>query len=349
MMLGATIREKRRALGMTQEQTAEKLGVTASAVNKWERGAACPDIALLAPLARLLKTDLNELLSFRRELTDREIADFTGELLRAVKEEGFPAAWALAEEKLREYPECPLLALGAAVQLDGCLALFPPEEGRETYRTRLTERYEELADCQDLRVRNQARFLLVSRCIEAGEYERAEALLDQLPDETEPADRELMRASLLRRQGRAAEAAALLERKLLRTVGETQRVLFSLCSAALKLGEDALADRCAALSGETAELFGLWEYNRYVGDFHLAVARKDAAGTVSALEKLLSALDRPWDASASPLYRHMETREYPETLAGIREGLLRQFRTDPECAFLREEPGFQALLKQYSE
>ena len=162
MMLGTTIREKRRALGMTQEQTAEKLGVTASAVNKWERGAACPDITLLAPLARLLKTDLNELLSFRRELTDREVADFTGELLRTVKEEGFPAAWTLAEEKLREYPECPLLALAAAVQLYGCLALFPPEEGRERYEALLAERYEELADCQDLRVRNQARSLLVS-------------------------------------------------------------------------------------------------------------------------------------------------------------------------------------------
>lgn len=345
MMLGTTIREKRRALGMTQEQTAEKLGVTASAVNKWERGAACPDITLLAPLARLLKTDLNELLSFRRELTDREIADFTGELLQTAKAEGFPAAWALAEEKLREYPESPLLALGAAVQLDGCLALFPPEEGRETYWTQLTERYEELADCQDLRVRNQARFLLVSRCINAGEYERAEALLDQLP-EMETADRELMRASLLCRQGRAAEAAALLERKLLRTVSETQNILFSLCSAALKLGEDTLADRCAALSGEAAELFGLWEYNRYVGAFHLAEARKDAAGTVSALEKLLDALDRPWDAFASPLYRHMKTRENPEALAGFREGLLRQLRTDPEFEFLRGEPGFQALLEQ---
>lgn len=346
MMLGTTIREKRRALGMTQEQTAEKLGVTASAVNKWERGAACPDITLLAPLARLLKTDLNELLSFRRELTDREVADFTRELLRTVKEEGFPAAWTLAEEKLREYPECPLLALAAAVQLYGCLALFPPEEGRERYEALLAERYEELADCQDLRVRNQARSLLVSHYIGAEEYDRAEALLDQLP-EAETVDRELMRASLLCRQGRAAEAAALLERKLLRTVSEVQRVLFSLCAAALKLGEESLADRCAALSGEAAELFSLWEYNRYVGDFQLAMARKDTAGTVSALERLLDALDQPWSASASPLYRHMENRENPEALAGIREGLLRQLRTDPKCAFLREEPGFQVILEKY--
>lgn len=40
MRINEIIREKRRALGLTQEQAAERLGVTASAVNKWERGAS---------------------------------------------------------------------------------------------------------------------------------------------------------------------------------------------------------------------------------------------------------------------------------------------------------------------
>ena len=56
---------------------AQALGVSGPAVNKWERGACCPDLALLAPLARLLDTDLNTLLSFREELTGVEIAAIT--------------------------------------------------------------------------------------------------------------------------------------------------------------------------------------------------------------------------------------------------------------------------------
>ena len=68
MRINEIIREKRREQGLTQEQAAHRLGVTASAVNKWERGASLPDITLLPALARLLGVDLNTLLDFSEEL-----------------------------------------------------------------------------------------------------------------------------------------------------------------------------------------------------------------------------------------------------------------------------------------
>lgn len=74
MEIHSVIQQRRRALGLTQEQVAEYLGVTAPAVNKWEKGSTCPDIALLPPLARLLKIDLNTLFGFYAELTQQEIA-----------------------------------------------------------------------------------------------------------------------------------------------------------------------------------------------------------------------------------------------------------------------------------
>ncbi len=54
MSMDQIICEKRKALGLTQEQVANYLGVTTPAVNKWEKGTTCPDIALLPALARLL-------------------------------------------------------------------------------------------------------------------------------------------------------------------------------------------------------------------------------------------------------------------------------------------------------
>ena len=50
---------------------AEYLGISAPAVNKWEKGVSYPDITLLPPLARLLKVDLNTLLSFEESLRVR--------------------------------------------------------------------------------------------------------------------------------------------------------------------------------------------------------------------------------------------------------------------------------------
>lgn len=38
MKINQIIREKRKALSLTQEQMAELLGVSAPAVNKWEKG-----------------------------------------------------------------------------------------------------------------------------------------------------------------------------------------------------------------------------------------------------------------------------------------------------------------------
>ena len=73
MNMHEIIRNRRRELGLTQEQLAGKLGVSAPAVNKWERAGSYPDITLLPVLARTLGVDLNTLLSFQEDLTDQDV------------------------------------------------------------------------------------------------------------------------------------------------------------------------------------------------------------------------------------------------------------------------------------
>ena len=48
---------------MTQEGLAERIGVSAQAVSKWENDVSCPDISLLPTLARELGLTLDELLT----------------------------------------------------------------------------------------------------------------------------------------------------------------------------------------------------------------------------------------------------------------------------------------------
>lgn len=60
--MGKRIAQLRKEKGWTQEQLAEKLGVSAQAVSKWENDISCPDITLLPLLASTLGVTTDELL-----------------------------------------------------------------------------------------------------------------------------------------------------------------------------------------------------------------------------------------------------------------------------------------------
>ncbi len=60
---GQFISEKRKALGLTQQELAEKLQITNKAVSKWETGDGMPDVQLLSLLAKELGTTVDEILN----------------------------------------------------------------------------------------------------------------------------------------------------------------------------------------------------------------------------------------------------------------------------------------------
>ncbi len=61
MELGKKIRALRLKAGFTQEQLAEKLGIGAQSVSKWENGATMPDIASLPYLAEVFGVTIDDL------------------------------------------------------------------------------------------------------------------------------------------------------------------------------------------------------------------------------------------------------------------------------------------------
>lgn len=50
--IGAFIAMNRKKKGYTQEQLAEKLGVTNKTISRWENGHYMPDLSLLEPLSK---------------------------------------------------------------------------------------------------------------------------------------------------------------------------------------------------------------------------------------------------------------------------------------------------------
>ena len=62
--LAENIRNYRKSLGLTQEQLAERLGITLGAVSKWERGGSEPDLGYIMDLAELFHVSVDALIGF---------------------------------------------------------------------------------------------------------------------------------------------------------------------------------------------------------------------------------------------------------------------------------------------
>ena len=63
-MIGANIQSRRKMIGLTQEQVAERLGVSRQTVAKWEAGESTPDLANAAALVDVLDVSLDALVSY---------------------------------------------------------------------------------------------------------------------------------------------------------------------------------------------------------------------------------------------------------------------------------------------
>ena len=74
MKLGLTISKLRKEKGMTQEELAEKVNVSAQAVSKWENDISMPDISVLPVLAEIFDVTIDELLG-REKVSKVEILE----------------------------------------------------------------------------------------------------------------------------------------------------------------------------------------------------------------------------------------------------------------------------------
>ena len=75
MELYEKLYELRRASGMSQEELAEKLGVSRQAVSKWESGATQPELSKLIELSKLYSVSVDELLSLEHAKPEQDAAE----------------------------------------------------------------------------------------------------------------------------------------------------------------------------------------------------------------------------------------------------------------------------------
>lgn len=344
MRINQVIKEKRNAQGLTQEQVAMYLGVSTPAVNKWEKGTCYPDITILPALARLLRVDLNTLLSFKEDLSEQEIGTFVNELVKIASNDGFDIAFEKAIDKIYEYPTCDKLILTVATVLQGSMYMFGVEN-REKYEKQIEEFYVKVTKSDDIEIRNQAVSMLINIYLGGKEYEKAQECVDKLPDITY--DKKQLQGNIYSKSGEFQKAAELFEHKLLSATTDIFTSLMAMMEIALKEGRNEDAKYFAEISEKTTKLYDLWEYNSHIGYFELYSAEKDAENFVPVLKKMLDSMGKKWDPSKSKLYKHIKTKENED---GFNEQLLSNFISmlkndkSDELDFLKDNEEFHELL-----
>ena len=87
--IGKFIASCRKKQNLTQEQLAEKLGITYKAVSKLETGKGLPDASIMKDLCNILKITINELLSgelINKEDYNKKIEEYMLEIYRQKEE-----------------------------------------------------------------------------------------------------------------------------------------------------------------------------------------------------------------------------------------------------------------------
>ncbi|MGI5824627.1 MAG: helix-turn-helix domain-containing protein [Bacillota bacterium] len=343
MKINQIIREKRKELSLTQEQIAECLGVSAPAVHKWEKGSTYPDITLLPALARLLKTDLNTLLSFNEDLTDTEIEGFVCEVDETVQKQGYETAFHKAIDKIHEYPNCDKLIYSVIIYLEGALFLYNISNP-ESYREVFEGFYKRLAVNETQEIRDTAICMLISYARNNGKFAEAEELINTLP--LSAIDKEEQLAILCQKQKKYAEAEKIWEHRLLKSVTDIQTALMNLLELAWidrrYDAAEALADMCETVTRQ----FDFPEWMRYNAHLGLALEKKNQEECLSILKKMLPAMKKKWNPQGCKLYRNLGGGENTFLSSRIADTLCDELINNEEYAFLRECAEFEKLMAE---
>ncbi len=177
--IGENIKRLRKAKSVTQEQIAEVLGISVTAVSKWERNETYPDITLLFPLAHYFEVTLDELMGYDEEKIQTEIAK-TLEDYRSIWLTEPEKARKLIKKAYKEYPDDYLVMHYYMWNLAGDMADNNPE-------TLLAHKEEFLTIC--------------------------DRILNGCTEETVRLNAWNMKAKLLHAEGRTGEALAIYEEK----------------------------------------------------------------------------------------------------------------------------------------
>lgn len=262
MKLGAHIAALRKSKGMTQEQLAAAVGISAPAVSKWETDTSCPDISLLCPIARALGTNVDKLLQFEEMLSKDELTKRNNEIVETAIKGNLEKAESMLNNLLHTYPSDYELKYNASLTLDMFAMLFPLETSEKL------NKWKELKKqlLEEIRMAGVSSYWqstvskLAGLAIQNGELEQAEQMLKELPEHT--SDSSMLWAQLYLKRNEPEKAVEVTQKRLYVLVRKLQLCLISLMNKEMIPGAEQTLEICKVyrqveeifkVGGETSE------------------------------------------------------------------------------------------------
>ena len=332
MNIGSVIIKYRKEAGYTQEEMANRLGVTTPAVNKWENGNSKPDIELLSPIARLLHISLDTLLSFQEKLTDFEIGEFIQKMDKMFSEEGYEKTYQWAVNTIKKYPNCNLLIWQIAVMLDS-RRIIGECDNPDKYDEQINAWYEIALNDEEEKIQHHAADSLFGFYLRKKDYAMAEKYLRYFSD-YDPVKKVKM-GQLYMQQGKTEDAYEKLEDVVFSTYTTLNLTFGTMITQALEEKNHEYAKYLAKKMNVLANAFDMGKYHECAAMLNVVVAEKDVEGTFQVAKQLLENVDTMGDFRESKLYQHMKFRNTENPYAKeMKKALLEGFRTEEEFSYM---------------
>ena len=338
MQIGEVIRKYRKSADMTQEEMANRLGVTAPAVNKWENGNSYPDITLLAPIARLLGISTDELLSYHEELSSEEIQALVRTADNKFQTENYEDVFHWIKKELEKYPNCDQLIWQMAVMLDANrLMKYLPDSGN--YADYICSCYTHVLGSTDETLRCHAADSLFGFYMRKEEYETAGKYLQYLS--VQNPERKRKQAEIYQKTGRIQEAYKTYEELLFAEYQVVSGILTGMYMLALQEHDSSKAHLLIEKQSGLARLFEMGKYYEISCRLDLAAFEKDAKNSAEIMSQMLDSVDDLFCFRNSPLYEHMTFKE-PQAnfIEKLKNNLILCFQDKETFNFLEEQTNY---------
>lgn len=343
MKISEIIRYHRKKENLTQEQVANYLNISAPAVNKWEKEISYPDITLLAPLARVLKIDVNTLLAFNDDLTDVEVENFVEEVVQISEKYGYQKAFEKGCDLIKQYPSCDELIYWISLALEIHLSVSKIEE-KDKYERKIIEWIQLVAVSSKEEIASMAKSHLSSIYSRKKEYEKAQEILDKIPDIE--VDKTFHQAVLFKRSGKIDEAYDVCEGMLLKNAHETLNVLIFIIVTLCEENKFSEAEEYLECVKKHVEAFDLGAYHKYPLELLLATKKQDKERVIESITNMVNEAGSMDNSLKSKLYKHRNAKEKNEKSEQWYRNLVIEFiKKDNTLDFVKNDSRIKFLLE----